>query len=762
MDLNSEMFQQLINTFQEELEESLQNITNGLLALEKNPSSQEQEKILHAIFRASHNIKGSARSLEIDKVSKIAHKLEDLFSNLHEQNLKPTSNIIDVALATLDEIRASMNAFLDHKEYDESAIMAKLNSLDKPHPSTKKKESIKEKKVLPSQEQPQEPQEPQKEKSKKKSDTTKIEDINPIINIPESVKVSIEKIESISALADELQSSKLEAEDLYYANMPKIKSLLNEIEMSWKQLALLQSKSSVDSFTKTLTVITEKGLKFTNEASKYTNRIYQSLRANNNKIGLVTNSLRDNIQVLRLVPASTILQPLMRTARELAKIFNKEIELEIHGGEIEIDRAILALIKDPIIHLLRNAIDHGIEPIEERTKLGKPTTGKITIELISEGGRVLISITDDGAGINLDKIIDTAKRKKILTDEEIHHRTNDELKDLIFISGFSTKKIITDISGRGIGLDVVRTNIQRAKGEITINTETNKGTTITLSLPLTLVTDNGLLIRSGNQIFVIPTMLVKQILQVKKSAISIVEGEQVIMLDNRPVALYNLGTLLQLTQHKSNDSPYLSVIILETKGKPAAGFIIDEVISEREVIIKSLLPPLDIIPNINGATLTGRGEVLLVLNHIDLVNLAIHTRKQTTAKPSTMHAKTAPRILVVDDSLTTRTLLTNILMAQQFDVTSAINGKEAWNILQKENFDLVATDILMPVMDGFELTKKIKSNEKLNTIPVVIVTSLANDSDRKKGVEAGADAYIVKSQFENKTLIDVIEQLLLT
>ncbi|MFH1334511.1 MAG: hybrid sensor histidine kinase/response regulator [Pseudomonadota bacterium] len=755
MDLDPKVLQELMSTFQEELVELLQNITDGLLALEKQPSSQEQEKILHAIFRSAHNIKGSARSLNIETISKMAHKLEDLFSKLHEKNIKPTSDTIDIALSVLDEMRIAMDAFLNQKEYDNSAILAKLENLIEKPPEAK--QGTVERKE-------EDRTEAKKTEAKEKIEfaEAEIETIKTNINISESVKVPVEKIESISAFVDELQASKLEAEDLYYANLPKIRSLLNEVDMTWKQLLLFCNKTSTDDFVKQISRFAETGLKFTNAANKYTNRIHQSLRANNNKLGFVANSLRSNIQVLRLIPASIILQPLMRSVRELAKLFNKEVELEIFGGEIEIDRAILVLIKDPIIHLLRNAVDHGIETREERIKLGKPPAGKITIRLVNEGGRVLLSITDDGSGIDLDRVIAVAKQKKILTDEEIAHRTNDELIDLIFISGFSTKKMITDISGRGVGLDVVRTNVQRAKGDISIDTKVNKGTTIILSLPLTLVTDNGLLIRTGNQIFVIPTMLVKRILQVDKTNINIIEGEDVIVLDNRPIALYDLGALLQLTKHASNGFPYLTVIILESKGKPAVGFIIDEVISEREIVIKSLLPPLDTIPNISGATLTGRGEVLLVLNHSDLINLATHMRKKSNLNPSNDHAKIASRILVVDDSLTTRTLLTNILMTQQFEVVSAINGKEAWDILQKEHFDLIVTDVLMPIMDGFELTKKIKNEDHLNTIPVVIVTSLANDSDRKKGVEAGADAYIVKSQFENKMLIDVIEQLLLT
>lgn len=740
MDIAPEILKQLIETFQIEFEEQLQVITDGLLVLEKNPDTPNKTELLNAIFRAAHNIKGSARGIGITSIGMIAHRLEDLFSSLRQNNLAPNSKEVDIGLTAIDDMRAAMQLFLHGEPANptEQEKIAESTSNRDQNQETKSKLVI-----IPA----------------KKAEISMPSKTAIPLSANEFVRVPLERVDKITNIGNELQSIRLELQDLAIITAPKLDHFLNVIHQVFdRQTKLLRQPSADPSVL--LENIRDQTEAICLSLHELTIKTLQNLSHHNSQLKIILDSLRNNIQQMRLVPATTILRPLLRTARDLSHEFQKQIEVKIIGDEIEMDRVILALLKDPLVHLIRNAIDHAIEEPAERMRLGKPTIGQITIKITSESGKVLLSVADDGRGIDIEGIKQIAIQKKIVTAEKIPHLSKNDILDLIFLPGFSTKKTVSTISGRGVGMDVVRTNISQAKGNISIATETGKGTTITLKLPLTLISDNGLLVETCGQTFILPTHAIAKAIQVSPSEIKTIESEPTVLLNGTPILLRDLGQTLNLSRTKPETSQFHSIAIVTTIGRPLVGFIVDNFVSEREIIIKQLLPPLDQTPIISGATLTGRGEVVLILNPNRLIDIATAMNFTPKITDHKFDQEEVPKILVVDDSLTTRSLLVNILSAHNFNAKSVMDGQEAWNLLQAEKFDLVVTDIIMPIMNGFELTKKIKQHPTLKGLPVIIVSTLADDADKRQGVEAGADAYIVKSQFEGKDLVETVKQLL--
>ncbi len=682
-------YAQLMEVFQIELDENLQFMTDCLLALEKNPKSKKSSEFIDGLFRAAHTIKGASQGLGLVEIGEISHQLETLFSEFKSGVIKVNTDIFNAIFRAMDCMKESMQGKLKNTppSFDLKDVLEAIKG------TSKKTEKIKE----------------------------KMGDQSSLFN--ETIRVSLTKIDTISALSEELQGLKLRNDDL----IDRLESTLTEIS---------------EGNTEIQTILSE---------------LWRSMRDNNTELGLSIGSLQENIRVMRLVPVSVMLHPLMRTVRDIAQRLEKQVSFTTKGDEIEIDRLVLENLKDPLIHLIRNAIDHGIEDPSMRKKNGKSDEGNISIEINEESGRVLISVTDDGMGIDEKRLKEVAVSKNMISPEEAQKLNHKDALNLIFMAGLSTKSIITDLSGRGVGMDVVLHNVHKIKGTLSLKSQIHKGTTVTISVPLTLATDRGMLIKLSGQTFIIPTVSIWRILNLTTEDIHSLEGKKVLHLNNEAIAVYNLAEILKLETQKVEPGQQISVLILYL-GVSKIAFLVDSIISEREIAIKSLLPPLSKSQFISGATLSGRGDVILVLSPTDIIAAAQKTKVSgIEIKKELQNKKT--KILVVEDSITTRTLEVDILLNRGFDVKSAVNGVEALEMLRKESFDLVITDITMPVMDGFELTEKIKKDEKLKDIPVIMVTSLSKESDRKRGVEVGANAYIIKNQFETKALLSLINDM---
>lgn len=701
MALEPEFLKQLIEMFRTELDEKLQIITDGLLLLEKNKEGINPT-IIEEIFRAAHNIKGSAHSIGATKVGEIAHEIESIFTDLRQQKKRITSEIITNCFHYVDAMRLAMHSFSkspyspkDNVPSRESIALTPITTLESNNSSGS-------------------------------SETNKYE----------TIRVALDQINVVSTLVEQMQINKIAIEDLYFELSKFVansKELSSQVMGSSEQMAPLYHLAC---------------------------QLCKNMRNKVNELDITVNSLQNEVRLLRLVPASTVLRHLTRTVRDMAQELNKSIEFEITGDSVKLDKTILEGLKDPITHLLRNAIDHGIESPEIRKKNGKSEAGKITIQIVEEGNQILIDIKDDGAGIDSKVIAQTALKKHNMTHTVLDLMTESNLLELIFLPEFSTKEVINEISGRGIGLDVVRQNVKDLKGTVTVTTQKGMGTSFHLRLPLTLSSDRGLSIKSAGQLFFIPINAIEHLMTIDVSDIHEVEASQIILFNKKPVSLFTLSDLLNLTPPTKVLPERLPVVVLK-KDWHFMALVVEDIIGEREIVIKPLQPPLNHVPSVVGGTLSMTGEVIIVLDPISLINQALQLDNINRIKISSkgLTERACHPILLVDDSITTRTLEKNILETNNYQVTVAVDGKDALDLLQKHTFSLVITDVDMPNLNGFELTKHIKKSDRLKDIPVIIVTSQDSEAHKKLGVDAGADAYIVKHQFESTELLEIVGQL---
>lgn len=738
MDLEPEVFKQILQTFQVELEELLQVITEGLLKLEKEDNEQQVIATVEAIFRAAHTIKGAARGVGIQDVGEISHHVESLFCSLQKNKYKTSAALINLCLEAVDGMRLAMQSYLNKTPiaFDLQDLIRRLQQ------GMVDQETIVANK-------------PEKPAIEKTQDTKK--NINDTDD-NEIIRVALNQLDQVAALIEEIQINKIAIED-HYLELTQLSSKARQFAQLLKKnkLTIEADDNAYSNFKK----IYANNVDMLFELSQGIFQLEKKMRPLTNEVNTLYNSLQEEVRTLRLVPVKSLLCTFPRLVRDLSQDLHKEVVLEVKGSEVKMDKVVLAGLKNPLIHLLRNAIDHGIESPEQRISAGKPEKGHIKIEIIDSSDQVLFILSDDGLGIDVEAIAATAMSKKILTVAELENCKKDDILKLIFKAGFSTKAIITDVSGRGVGLDIVKTNIESLKGTVEVQSELGKGTTFYLRVPLTLSSERGLLVYCAGQQFFIPTNDVGRVLISLEKNIVEVEGRQAIMLDGHPVLLYYLSDILRL---KGNEPvhPHLLPVVIVKKDNHSIALLVDDIIGEREIVIKQLSPPLDNVACVAGGTLSSDGQITMVLNTGDVVHAALHAEQiqRIEVENNDGQLMMKPRILVVDDSITTRTLEKNILESKNYDITVAVNGKEAWDLLQASPFSLLITDVNMPIMDGFTLTERVKQSKELSQLPVIIVTSLGSEAEKKRGIEVGANAYIVKSDFESGELLDIVSQLI--
>lgn len=735
---------QLYAIFKAELVEQTQLIINYLLTLEKiDPKKAESKDIIIKIFRHAHNIKGAARGVGVLDVESLAHHIETLFKLMQDEVLSPTKEIINLCLETIDAMRLSYEAYLLKKPL---AIDLKnlLERLEKFEPESDKQKA---KKSVPGPE------------AKINDDATKGQPITHLEEL-ETVRVALKGLEKVYSLTEEIQTNKIRFEGLS-KDLQKIwDNLQNRIISNKKSYAALQKILELDK-TGTANDIYQALANALQDVTDSINFIQKDFSRQISDFSVLSKKLYEEVTILRLVPASTLLNTLPRIVRDLSLELHKEVELEMTGGEVKIDKQVLEDLRDPLIHLLRNAIDHGIEDPETRKKYGKDPIGHIQINIIEEDNQFVICVIDDGRGINSKIIAQKAIENGLYTGQELKSLPESEIIDLIFKPGFSTAKTISDVSGRGIGLDVVKANMNKLKGHVEVTTALGEGSTFKLYGPLTLTIERGLVVRSGGQLFVMPSIAVEKIFLINPELVFEVEGCHAIIDEHHTIPIANLGNVLNLkTNDTFSNGPMTAVII--KKGSSRVALLVAEVLSDQEIVIKPIGYPLLNVVSVAGITISADGQVIIVLNLNDIIKEVLENKKpiDLSADGRRGFRKTSPRVLVVDDSITTRTLEKNILENNGYEVLTAVNGQEALEIMQKEPVSLIITDIAMPVMDGYVFTEKVKKSDKYKDVPVVIVTSLGNESEKRRGLEVGADAYILKDDFESTKFLNIISQLI--
>jgi two-component system chemotaxis sensor kinase CheA len=484
--------------------------------------------------------------------------------------------------------------------------------------------------------------------------------------------------------------------------------------------------------------------------------------------GMYLHQLVQELQVqtmaLRMLPLGSITEGFRRMVRDIAREQGKEADLVVTGESIELDRVLLENLKPMLLHMLRNSIDHGLESAEERELSGKPSSGTISINARYDGGSVRIDIRDDGRGIDPHKVRQAAIQKGLAEKDEVELLQDEEALYLILRPGFSTTTFVTELSGRGIGMDVVKKNIEQIKGNLTIRSEVGRFSEFTLHLPLTLSVIDALLLETQGEYFAIPLNYVQETLKVRATEISSVSGQEVITIRGATVPLISLPQLLGLPQNNSFlTEPTIAAVVLKFREQLIACSV-GRTIGSSEIVVKGLGGQLKKVPFVSGATILGTGDPALILNVPDI--FAHSERGKGTsireALLSSGEAKSKGRILVVDDSITTRTMERTILLTHGYQVELAVSGEDALEVVNRFQlpFDLVISDVEMPGINGFELCRRLRAMPSYAPIPIMIVSSLARDEDKRQAMEAGAQAYIVKGNFEQGMLLDTVEALI--
>jgi len=501
--------------------------------------------------------------------------------------------------------------------------------------------------------------------------------------------------------------------------------------------------------------------------------LYSNIAENNTRLDLIAREFDEKIRTLRLLPLSTIFLMFPRLVRDLAQEQEKQVEFIMEGGEIAVDKQILEEMKDPLLHLLRNAVDHGIETPQERQQQGKSPTGKVWLKASRQGSHILIEVGDDGRGIDLEKVKQTAIKRKLYRPEELMNMSANQLRSLLFMPGFSTRSFITEISGRGVGLDVVRTNVERLKGNIQSDSAYHQGTTFRMQLPSTVATLTVMLFEVQGLIHALPIEAIEKTLLIRPQDIYSLEGRATLTVNGQPVSLVKMADLLDLPdlddtqrqkQRQRQVEKVTSAILLNVDGDRLA-FEVDRLREVLDVVVKPQSKLLKRVRNVVGATILGTGDVCMILNPNDLIkSVQKNTQNLGAMEPTALEGEATetqkPVILLVEDSIAVRTQEKRVLDKAGYEVVIAVDGMEGYTKVRSgAHFDAVISDVQMPNMDGLEFTAKVRQHPEYRELPIILITSLASEEDKRRGAQAGANAYIVKDQFNQELLVETLERL---
>ncbi len=753
---DDEFFRKLREAFAIEAKEHLQAITAGILELEKCPPEERRPEIIETVFREAHSLKGAARAVNRADVESLCQALETVFAACKRRELNLAADSFDTLNKAADfllELLALPESGSTGSDRNQlAAVIAEVARIAAG--------------AIAGAPDFSPPIQPVEERREPPMAETPLHQEREKVVAPETVRVSMRKLDALLLQAEEMVAVKLTAAQ-HASDLREMGESMKGWRKEWgKAAAGMRTLPSAVEAKETRTTSTARMLAFIEWNQSYMRSLECKLAAlsksaenSRRSMGGMVDQLLEDAKRLVMLPFSTLLDLFPKLVRDLARDQAREVELMMDGRQVEIDKRILEEIKDPLIHLVRNAVDHGIETPDARAREGKRPRGALNIHVSqTEGNKVEILITDDGAGIDIAAVTAAALKKGLITGDEAAHFGEREALAFIFKSDISTSAIVTEISGRGLGLAIVAEKVERLGGSVSVETKPKEGTTFRILLPVTLATFQGLLVRVAEQTFVIPVSQVDRLARVAHADIKTVENRETIALDGRAVSLAWLGDVLELPRSAQIEEERATAVVLGSGGVRVA-FLVDEVLNEQEVLVKNLRRPLARVRNVAAATMLGSGKPALILNVSDLLKSATKSARGGVGAARATEAR-AKSLLLVEDSITSRMLLKNILESAGYTVKTAMDGVDALTALKSQPFDLVVSDVEMPRMDGFELSSKIRADKKLGELPVVLVTALESREDRERGIDAGANAYIVKSSFDQSNLIEVIRGLI--
>lgn len=753
MGMQDEFLKRLLATFRVEAEEHLQAISAGLFELEKTPEAGQQAQIIETVFREAHSLKGAARSVDLVKVEAVCQALESVFAAVKRLDLAWSPALSEL----LHQAVKGLEGLLSSSAPDTPRMRELIQALERAT-----KGGV--------------PATPQEERDGQPPETAA--ESRPLTEerpaLAETVRIPAARLDALLLQVEELVTAKLSASqraiELGEAGVA-CTAWRKEWARVGPQVRIRRPLPAGNGAGGPPAGEEGRLLEFVEWTSSHLGSLESRLAALATSAGLEAHSLATRVDALLedvkrvlMLPFSSLLEPFPRFVRELAREQGKDVELVVQGGELEIDRRILEAMKDPFLHLVRNCVDHGIESPEERERRNKTPRGKIIIAASPRNGdKVEIVVADDGAGIDVAGLRAAALKLGAVTPEEAGKLSDQEALSLMLQSGVSTSPLITSVSGRGLGLAIVQEKVERLGGRLSFETHPGAGTSFRMVLPLTLATFRGVSVRVGERLFVLPTASVTRALRAAGEDIKTVENRETLVLDGRPVSLVRLAEVLELPDRSAPaGTPDTAHVVVLGFGGRRIAFVVDEVLGEQEVLAKSLGRQLSRVRNVSGATVLGTGKIVPILNVPDLMKSAVRASGGATRPVVPAEGERARRrsVLVVEDSITARTLLKSILETAGYEVRTAVDGVDGFTQLRSYSFDLVVSDVDMPRMSGFDLTARIRGDRKLAELPVVLVTALESREDRERGMDVGANAYLVKSSFDQSNLVEVIQRLI--
>ncbi|MBX9258128.1 response regulator [Desmonostoc muscorum CCALA 125] len=756
----------MMDLFRLEAEAQVNILNNGLLAIENKPQSAQE---LEALMRAAHSIKGAARIVGLDGVVELAHVMEDCFVSAQSKTITLTPDDVDVLLQGVDLLQsisqlndAELSGWLGQHQADFTNIRDDVAAILQPGGRKQKAQTdfdgdahILDQSPIPN---PQSPiPNPQSPFPNPQSPIPIPQ--SPVKNQDRVVRVSADNLNRIMGLAGE---SLIEANWLqpFADSMMSLKSRMLDISRSLEQL-----QESLDQ-----NLYEQEGKEYLVQARQQKQECLDYIGDRLNELELYvrrTASLSDRLyrEVINshMRPFEDGLQGFPRMIRDLARKLNKQVKLEIIGKSIPVDRDILTKLEAPLTHILRNAVDHGIELPEERIASGKSGEGTIRLEAFHRGGMLAITISDDGRGINREQLRQKVISKNLATPDMVAQLSDVELMEFLFLPGFSTVKQVTEISGRGVGLDIAKSMALEVGGTVRATSQAGKGTSFHFQLPLTLSVVRTLLVEISEKPYAIPLARIDQIVNLERSEITDVENRQYFTMNKQNIGLIAANQVLELPA-ASQQNTTVSIVVISDQSS-TYGLVVDKFLDERDLVVRPLDPRLGKVPDISATALLGDGSPILIIDVSDMVRSMDTILKagnlSKVMMPDELESITQRRkILVVDDSITVREMERKLLENRGYQVDTAVNGVEGWNAVRTNEYDLVISDIDMPRMNGIELVKQIKNSPRLNSLPIIIISYRDREEDKIQGLEVGADYYLTKSSFHDDTLVNAVIDLI--
>lgn len=757
-----EDIQEILEDFLVEAFELIDQIDQDLVELEANPEDLE---LLNRIFRVAHTIKGSSSFLNFDVLTKLTHHMEDVLNKARRAELVITPEIMDVVLESIDMMKALLHGIRDYGNdtdvgIDIDDICARLTAISNKDEILPAKEESKEDKSDSNIQSSKEdkPSSSSESSQEEEIDVSKLSDEEVEAEIERLLKERKEEDRKRKAAKKAKEASQPEAKESAPAKKPAPKkpqakkaapakkgsSIEQTIRVEVKRLDDLMNLIGELVLGKNRLIKIYDDVEERYEGEQFLEELNQVVSS----ISIVTTDLQIAVMKTRMLPIAKVFNKFPRMVRDLSRELGKSIELEITGEETELDKSIVEEIGDPLVHIIRNSCDHGIEEPSVRATTNKPEKGLIELKAYHEGNHIVIEITDDGKGLDPDSLRIKAMEKGLITEREADAMSDKEAFNLIFKPGFSMAKQVTNVSGRGVGMDVVRTNIEKLNGIIDIDSELGRGTVIKLKIPLTLAIIQSLLVGAQEEYYAIPLASVLETVRVPIDDIYTIEGKNVLRLRDEVLSLVRLSDVFGVKQvFEGGDMTYVVVIgLAESK----LGVMVDTLIGQEEIVIKSMGDYLQGIEGIAGATIRGDGRVTLIVDVAALMEMAKGIKVDVRASNDNQNSvKTKPsdyKVLVVDDSKMDRNIMIKSMQPLGITPIEATNGLEALNIIKsgEHSIDAVLIDIEMPRMDGYTLAGEIRKYSKYKNLPLIAVTSRTSKSDRLRGVEVGMTEYITK------------------